>query len=122
MQKIFLAALLILLMVTAAHASPFTGKHSTGKTTVDQTELQQHKAGFFALQYSKMLRNVNLAQRSLRSKMTTLGREIKKNPNGQAFWSFFTILFSLWNNSRTWAGTWQIHCFFLLSGQKRNVA
>lgn len=92
MQKIFLAALFVLLLVTAAQASPFTGKHSASKTTVEQTELQQHKAGFFALQYSKMLRTVNLAQRAMRSKMTTLGREIKNNPNGKAFWSF--LLFS----------------------------
>ena len=92
MQKIILAILLGLLLVTAAHANPFTGKHSASKATVEQTELQQHKAGFFALQYSKMLRTVNLAQRAMRSKMTTLGREIKTNPNGQAFWSF--LLFS----------------------------
>lgn len=97
MQKIFLAALLALLLVTVAHASPFTGKHSASKTNVEQTELQQHKAGFFALQYSKMLRTVNLAQRAMRSKMTTLGREIKENPNGKAFWSFslFSFLYGI---------------------------
>lgn len=92
MQKIILATLLTLFFVTAAHASPFTGKHGTDKTTVKQMEQTQHKAGFFALQYSKMLRNVNTAQRAMRSKMTTLSREIKAHPNGQAYWSF--LLFS----------------------------
>lgn len=94
MHKVLLTAILILIFATAVQASPFTGggAKSHSKTTLEQPVQQQHEAGFFALQYSKLLRKVNLAQRSMRSKMTSLGREIKKNPNGKAFWAF--LLFS----------------------------
>lgn len=92
MQKFFPAILLVLCMVSVAQGSPFTGgKHDSAKSIVQSAPVQ-HKAGFFALQYSKMLRNVNLAQRTMRAKMTSLGREIKKHPNGEAFWAF--LLFS----------------------------
>ncbi|OBQ54833.1 nickel/cobalt transporter [Halodesulfovibrio spirochaetisodalis] len=94
MHKVLLTAILILIFATAVQASPFTGggAKSHSKTTLEQPVQQQHEAGFFALQYSKLLRKVNLAQRSMRSKMTSLGREIKKHPNGKAFWAF--LLFS----------------------------
>ncbi|MCT4627586.1 hypothetical protein [Halodesulfovibrio sp.] len=92
MRKILLAILLVLCMLSIAQGSPFTGgKHGASKS-IEQSAPVQHKAGFFALQYSQILRKVNLAQRTMRAKMTLLGREIKKHPNGEAFWAF--LLFS----------------------------
>ncbi|WP_290919033.1 hypothetical protein [Halodesulfovibrio sp.] len=93
MQKIFIALILTMLMVTAANANPFTGKKPASSHTVQQTVDTNHEAGFFALQYSKILRKVNLAQRAMRSKMTTLGREIKENPTGKTFWAFMLFSF-----------------------------
>lgn len=93
MQKVFIAFVLIMLLTTAAHANPFTGKKPATSHTVQQTVSTDHEAGFFALQYSKILRKVNLAQRAMRSKMTTLGREIKENPTGKTFWAFMLFSF-----------------------------
>ncbi|SIN89284.1 nickel/cobalt transporter [Halodesulfovibrio marinisediminis] len=94
MRKICITILLMLVLATAAYANPFTGQTSSGTAkTVEQTVQQQHEAGYFALHYSKVLRKVNLAQRTMRSKMTSLGREIKKHPSGKAFWAFMLFSF-----------------------------
>ena len=93
MYKILLACILSLTIVCAAQANPFTGgKSSAGKEKRIQTVQQQPTVSFFAVPYSKLLRKVNAAQRTMRSKMTALGREIQRNPSGQVFWSF--LLFS----------------------------
>ncbi|MEZ0574804.1 nickel/cobalt transporter [Halodesulfovibrio aestuarii] len=93
MQKILIFTLFVLISVTTAYASPFTGGENTGHTTREHVDQTQHEAGFFALQYSILLRNVNLAQRAMRSKMSTLGHEIKTHPNGQSFWFFMLSSF-----------------------------
>ena len=93
MYKFLTAFLFVLLLATAAHANPFTGKKTTNQAVATEKSVAPQKAGIFATPYSKLLRQVNTAQRSLRKKMSTLGREIKRNPNGKAFWAFLMFSF-----------------------------
>lgn len=93
MQKFLTAILFVLLLTTVAHANPFTGKNATKQTVATEQSVAPQKAGFFATPYSKLLRQVNTAQRSLRKKMSALGREIKRNPNGDSFWAFLMFSF-----------------------------
>lgn len=93
MYKILAAMLFVLLLASTVHASPFTGKHDAEQNVKTEQTVAPQTPGLFAAPYSKLLRQVNTAQRALRKEMSSLGREIKRNPNGKSFWSFLMFSF-----------------------------
>jgi len=98
MKKYFLACLFFIFFSGIAFANPFTGNAPVKSAPAPASSVErvhhaeQKSASFLVVGYNKLLREVNSIQRTMRFRMSALGREMKADPSGTAFMSF--LLFS----------------------------